>query len=46
MLIKAYVRDAKHLDDLNIRLTQYGELTTSLLLDTNVERRVYEELEL
>lgn len=40
MLMRGYVRDAKHLDGLNIRLTEYGELTTSLLLDSIVDRKV------
>ncbi len=42
MLMRGYVRDSKHLDDLNIRLTEYGELTTSLLLDSIVDRKIIE----
>ncbi len=41
MLMKAYVRDPKHLEVLNDRLSQYGELTTSLILTSIVENRVY-----
>ena len=41
MLMKAYVRDTKHLEDLNGRLNNYGELTTSLILNSIVKRRIY-----
>jgi Lrp/AsnC family leucine-responsive transcriptional regulator len=41
MLIKGYVRDPKHLENLNERLTVYGELTTSLILTSIVSERVY-----
>jgi len=41
MLMKGYVKDPKHLENLNTRLAVYGELTTSLLLNSIVERRVY-----
>lgn len=41
MLMKGFVKDPKHLENLNTRLAVYGELTTSLLLNSIVERRVY-----
>ncbi len=41
MLMKGYVRDPKHLENLNERLTVYGELTTSLILTSIVSERVY-----
>lgn len=41
MLMKAYVKDPKHLEQLNDSLSQYGELTTSLILKTILEKRVY-----
>ncbi len=41
MLMKGYVKDPKHLEDLNKRLANYGELTTSLLLSSIVKERTY-----
>jgi len=41
MLMKAYVKDPKHLERLNDRLSQYGELTTSLILTSILENRIY-----
>ncbi len=41
MLMKGHVRDPKHLEDLNMRLSAYGELTTSLILNSIVDRKVY-----
>lgn len=41
MLMKGFVKNPKHLENLNERLTVYGELTTSLLLSTIVDRKVY-----
>lgn len=41
MLMKGYVRDPKHLENLNTRLAAYGELTTSLILNSIVETKVY-----
>ncbi len=41
MLMKGYVRDPKHLEDLNGRLTIYGELTTSLILSSIIEDKPY-----
>lgn len=41
MLMKGYVRDPKHLENLNERLTVYGELTTSLILNSIVDKKVY-----
>ncbi|WP_281540661.1 Lrp/AsnC family transcriptional regulator [Maribacter aestuarii] len=43
MLMKGHVRDAKHLEDLNSRLAAYGELTTSLILNSIVKNKVYQE---
>lgn len=43
MLMKAYVRDPKHLENLNSRLVKYGELTTSLILSSIVSGKVYGE---
>lgn len=43
MLMKGYVRDPKHLENLNARLSNYGELTTSLILNSIVEGRVVHE---
>ncbi|MEM9650219.1 MAG: Lrp/AsnC family transcriptional regulator, partial [Bacteroidota bacterium] len=40
MLMKGYVRDPKHLEDLNTRLAIYGELTTSLILTSIVDGKV------
>ena len=41
MLMKGHVRDPKHLENLNTRLAAYGELTTSLILNSIVEEKVY-----
>jgi len=41
MLMKGYVKNPKHLEDLNERLTVYGELTTSLILNSIVSERIY-----
>ncbi len=41
MLMKGYVKNPKHLENLNERLTVYGELTTSLILTSIVSERVY-----
>ena len=41
MLMKGFVRDPKHLENLNTRLAVYGELTTSLILNSIIERKVY-----
>lgn len=43
MLMKGYVKDPKHLEHLNARLSNYGELTTSLILNSIVEGRVVHE---
>lgn len=43
MLMKGYVRDPKHLEELNSRLAAYGELTTSLILNSIVKRKVYDQ---
>ncbi len=41
MLMKGYVRDPKHLENLNARLAVYGELTTSLILNSILDKKVY-----
>ncbi len=41
MLMKGYVKNPKHLENLNERLTVYGELTTSLILTSIVSDKVY-----
>lgn len=43
MLLRGVVRDPKHLEDLNIRLAVYGELTTSLILSSIMDGKVYTE---
>lgn len=43
MLLKGYVRDPKHLENLNARLAIYGELTTSLILNSIVDEKVYND---
>ncbi len=43
MLMKAFVKDTEHLEALNKRLSQYGELTTSLLLSKIVDRKVFSQ---
>lgn len=40
MLMKGYVRDPKHLEQLNNHLAQYGELTTSLILASIVDQKI------
>ena len=41
MLMRGAVRDPKHLEDLNIRLASYGELTTSIILNSVVDGKIY-----
>jgi len=41
MLMKGYVKNPKHLEDLNARLAKYGELTTSLILSSIVSEKIY-----
>ena len=41
MLMKGYVKNPKHLEDLNARLAKYGELTTSLILSSIVSEKVH-----
>ncbi len=43
MLLRGVVKDPKHLEELNIRLAAYGELTTSLILNSIVEDKIYSE---
>ena len=40
MLMKGYVKNTAHLEDLNKRLGQFGELNTCLVLSTIVDHRV------
>ncbi|WP_282040997.1 Lrp/AsnC family transcriptional regulator [Winogradskyella flava] len=42
MLLRGSVRDPKHLEDLNIRLAVYGELTTSLVLNSIMDGKTYD----
>jgi len=39
MLMRGYVKNPKHLENLNARLTTFGELTTSLILKSIIERK-------
>lgn len=41
LLIKAYVKNTTHLESLNVALSHFGELTTSLILSSIVEKRVF-----
>lgn len=41
MLMKGYVKDPKHLENLNARLAAYGELTTSLILNSIIDRKIH-----
>ncbi len=41
MLLRGVVRDPKHLEELNIRLAVYGELTTSLILNSIMDGKIY-----
>ncbi|MCL6296042.1 Lrp/AsnC family transcriptional regulator [Jejuia spongiicola] len=41
LMMKANVRNTKHLEELNSTLSHFGELTTSLILSAVVDRRVY-----
>ncbi len=43
MLMKGFVRDPKHLENLNTRLAVYGELTTSLILNSIVKRKTHKK---
>ncbi|WP_350293553.1 Lrp/AsnC family transcriptional regulator [uncultured Croceitalea sp.] len=43
MLLRGAVRDPKHLEELNIRLAAYGELTTSLVLNSIMDGKIYSE---
>ncbi len=43
MLMKGYVKDPKHLENLNARLAVYGELTTSLILNSIVSSKVFDK---
>jgi Lrp/AsnC family leucine-responsive transcriptional regulator len=42
MLMKGYVKNPKHLEELNTKLALYGELTTSLILTSIVDNKIYE----
>ncbi|MCF6296905.1 MAG: Lrp/AsnC family transcriptional regulator [Flavobacteriaceae bacterium] len=41
MMMKGVVRNPKHLEALNAKLSMYGELTTSLILSSIIKNRVY-----
>jgi len=41
LLIRANVKNTEHLEKLNGTLSHYGELTTSLLLSSIVDKRIY-----
>jgi len=41
LLLRANVRNTRHLDELNSKLSHYGELTTSLILSSVLEGRIY-----
>ncbi len=41
LLLRANVRNTEHLEELNNILSHYGELTTSLILSTIVDKREY-----
>ncbi len=41
MMMKGFVRNPRHLEELNIKLAAYGELNTSLILSSIVEKRIY-----
>lgn len=43
MLMKGFVRDPKHLENLNSRLAVYGELTTSLILKSLVKNKIIDQ---
>ena len=43
MLLRGMVRDPKHLEELNIRLAVYGELTTSLILNSIMDGKIYSQ---
>lgn len=43
MLLKGYIKDPKHLEQLNSKLAVYGELTTSLILNSIVSRKIIHE---
>ena len=43
MMMKGFVRDPEHLEKLNSRLSEYGELTTSLRLKRIVDGRIYDK---
>ena len=44
LLIKANVRNTKHLEELNSKLSHYGELTTSLVLSSILDGRIYRDI--
>ena len=41
MLMKAHVRNPAHLEELNVRLAVFGDLTTSLILKTIIKDKIY-----
>ncbi len=44
MLMRGRVKNPRHLEDLNERLTVYGELTTSLILSSIIESKIYDRM--
>ncbi len=43
LLLRANIKDINHLETLNTSLAQYGELTTSLVLSSSIENRIYKK---
>lgn len=41
LLLRAYVRNTQHLEELNTTLKSFGELTTSLILSSLIEDRMH-----
>ena len=41
LLLRANIKNTKHLDRLTTKLVHYGELTTSLILSSIIEERIY-----
>lgn len=45
LLLRANIKNTRHLERLNNKLVQYGELTTSLILSSIIEERTYTGME-
>lgn len=41
LLLRAYVRNTQHLEELNTTLKSFGELTTSLILSSLIEDKIH-----